>query len=87
MNSLKNLFPLSFKRNDSFVNFIIALVIYLVIGAVATLLLSFAGVITDWIPVVGTIVGWVLRIIGAIVDLYVVIGIIVQILVFIKVIK
>lgn len=87
MKTLKNLFPLSFKRNDSFVNFIIALLIYIVIGAVAGLLIAFAGAITGWIPVAGAILGWALRILGAIVDLYVVIGIIIQILAFLKIIK
>ena len=87
MKTLKNLFPLSFKRNNSFINFIIALVIYLVIGAVAGLLIWFAGTITGWIPVAGTIVAWALRIIGTVVDLYVVIGIIIQILAFLKIIK
>jgi hypothetical protein len=87
MKTLKNLFPLSFKRNDSFVNFIIALLIYIVIGAVAGLLIAFADAITGWIPVAGAILGWALRILGAIVDLYVVIGIIIQILAFLKIIK
>ncbi|MBR5191953.1 MAG: hypothetical protein IKW33_00910 [Clostridia bacterium] len=87
MKTLKKLFPLSFNRNKTFVNFIISLLIYLVIGAVATLLIGFAGTITGWIPIAGDIILWALRIIGAIVDLYVVIGIIIQILAFLKIIK
>lgn len=87
MKTMKNLFPLSFKRNDSILNFVIALLIYIAIGIVAGLLIGFAGVITGWIPLLGTILGWALRIVGILVDVYVLIGIILQILAFLKVIK
>ncbi len=87
MEQLKKWFPLSFKRNDSVGNFIVALLIYLAIGLVAGLLIGFAGMITGWIPVVGTIIGWVLRAVGILVDAYVLVGIVLQILAFCKVIK
>ena len=87
MDTLKNFFPLSFKRNDTVANFIIALIIYVVIGIIAGALIALAGLITGWIPVVGAVAGWVLMVLGAIVDVYVVVGIVLQILAFTKVLK
>lgn len=87
MKTLKNLFPLSFKRNDSILNFVIALLIYIVIGVVSGLLIAFAGTITGWIPLLGAVIGWLLRIIGILVELYILIGIILQILAFLKIVK
>lgn len=87
MDTLKKLFPLSFKRTGSAGDLIVGILIYLVIGIIAGAVIWLAGLITGWIPVVGAIVGWVLRIAGGLIDLWVLVGIIVQILVFAKVIK
>ncbi len=87
METLKKIFPLSFKRTDSVANLIIGILIYLVVGIVAGALIALSGLITGWIPVIGAIIGWALGIIGAVVDVYVVAGIVIQILVFAKVIK
>lgn len=38
MDTLKKIFPLSFKRNDTVGNFIIALLIYVVVGIVLQIL-------------------------------------------------
>lgn len=80
--NLKKLFPLAYKKS-----LLISVIVYLIVGAVAGLLIGFAGILTGWIPVVGAIVGWALRIISIIVDVYVVCGIIVAILLALKVIK
>ena len=80
--NLKKLFPVSYERT-----LLVAIVIYVIVALLASLLIGFAGAITGWIPVVGTLVGWVLRIVGILVDLYVVCGIVVKILVTLKVIK
>lgn len=87
MDTLKKIFPLSFKRTDSVANLIIGLLIYLVAGIIAGALIALSGLITGWIPVIGAIIGWALGIIGAVVDVYVLAGIVIQILVFAKVIK
>ncbi len=87
MDSLKKLFPVSFKRADSGKNLAIGIVIYLVIGILAGLAIGLAGLVTGWIPVVGALVGWVLRIAGIIIDLYVIAGIVLQVLLFAKIIK
>ena len=87
MDSLKKLFPLSFKRNDTAGNFVIALLIYIAIGIVAGVLIGLAGLITGWIPVAGAIIGWVLRIVGILVEVYILVGIVLQILAFCKVIQ
>ena len=80
--NLKKLFPVSYERT-----LLVAIVIYVIVAILASLLIGFAGAITGWIPAVGTLVGWVLRIVGILVDLYVVCGIVVKILVTLKVIK
>lgn len=87
METLKKLFPLSFKYTDSVANLIIGILIYLVVGIVGGVLIALAGLITGWIPVVGAVVGVLLRLIGGLVDLYILAGIVIQILVFAKVIK
>lgn len=87
MDTLKKFFPLSFKRNDTVANFVVALIIYVVIGVVAGVLIALAGTLTGWIPVVGTVVGWILRVLGGIIDVYVTVGIVLQILAFTKVLK
>ena len=87
MDTLKKLFPLSWKYTKDAANLIIGILIYLAVGLVAGALIALSGLITGWIPVVGAIIGWLLGIVGAVVDLYVLAGIVIQILVFTKVIK
>ena len=79
---LKKLFPVSYEKS-----LLVAIIIYIIVAIVASLLIGFAGVLTGWIPVAGTLVGWALRIVGIIVDIYVVGGIVVSILRTLKVIK
>ena len=87
METLKQIFPLSFKRTDTVANLIIGILIYLVIGALAGALIALSTLLTGWIPVVGGIIGWALGIVSSLIGLYVLAGIIIQILVFCKVIK
>lgn len=87
MESLKKLFPLSFKRVDTVANLIIGIIIYVVVAIVAGAILAVAGLIGGWIPVVGAILGIVLGLIGGLIELYVLSGIVIQILVFAKVLK
>jgi hypothetical protein len=87
MDTLRKLFPLSFKKMESVSQLVIAVVIYVVIGIVASLLMLLAGLLTGWIPVAGVIIGWVLRIIGILVEAYVVGGIVLLFLHHFNVIK
>ena len=86
METLKKFFPLSFKRTDTAGNLIVGILLYLVVGIVASVVIGVAGFLTG-IPVVGALLAIVLRVVGALVDLYVLAGIVIQILVFAKVIK
>ena len=86
METLKKIFPLSFKRTDTAGNLIVGILLYLVVGIVAGAVIAVAGLLTG-IPVVGALLAIVLRLIGGLVDLYVLAGIVIQILVFAKVIK
>lgn len=87
METLKKIFPLSFKRTDTAANLIIGILIYLVVGILAGVLIWLSTALVGWIPVVGPIIGWVLGVVSGLIGLYVLAGIIIQILVFAKVIK
>jgi len=79
--NLKKLFPISYQ------GFLVALIKYVVIAIVASLLIWVAGFVTGWLPAVGALVGWALRIVGILVDVYVVVGIVLSILITLKMIK
>lgn len=87
MDTLKKLFPLSFKKPESVGKLVIAVLLYLLVGVVAAVVIALAGVITGWIPVVGVVIGWLLRILGMLVDVYVVVGIVFLFLHYFDVIK
>lgn len=87
METLKKIFPLSFKRLDSVANLIIGILLYFVVGLVAGALIALATLIVGWIPVIGAIIGWALGLIGSLIGLYVLAGIIIQILAYCKVFK
>lgn len=79
METLKKIFPLSFKYTKDVANLVIGILIQLVVGIVAGVLI---GILAK-IPVLGIIIGLV----GGLIDLYVLAGIVIQVLVFAKVIK
>lgn len=87
MEALKKFFPLSYRNNDSILNLVIGCVIYVVVAIVAGLLISLAGLLIGWIPVLGPILGWASGIVGWVVEVYVIAGIVIRILSFFKVIK
>ena len=78
MKSLKKLFPYSFGKKGSLGALLINVLVYLIIGAIASILIGVLAVF----PIVNLVVG----ILGGLVDLYVLIGIILSILHFAKVI-
>ena len=86
MDSLKKIFPLSWKFKDSGKDLAIGIIVYLVAGIIGGVLLAIAGLFTG-IPVLGAILGILLRVVGAIIDVYVIAGIVIEILLFAKVIK
>ena len=87
METLKKLFPLSWKYTKDVPNLIKGILIYIVIGLLAGAAIAISGLITGWIPVVGALVGIILKLAGALVDVYVLAGIVIQVLVYTKVIK
>ena len=87
MDTLKKLFPLSFKYDDSVAHLIVGIIIYVLVGALAGLLIGLAHVLLGWIPLVGAIVALVARVLGALLEVYVVGGIVVQVLSFLKILK
>lgn len=87
MGVLKKFFPLSFSNNDSILNLVIGCLLYVLVGIIAGLLISLAGLLIGWIPVLGAILGWISGIVGWVVEVYVVAGIVIRILSFFKIIK
>lgn len=84
---MKNFFPLSFKYSKDLVSMIIGIIIYLVVAAVAGVLIWVAGLLGGWIPVAGAILGWLLRIVSIIVEIYTLAGIVILVLAFLKIVK
>ncbi len=78
MKTLKKLFPYSFEKKKSLVALLINVLVYLIIGAIASALIFLLSAI----PIVNLVTG----ILGGLVDLYVIIGIILSILHYAKVI-
>ncbi|MBQ8331322.1 MAG: hypothetical protein IJX94_02325 [Clostridia bacterium] len=87
METLKKIFPLSFRRTDSVANLIVGILIYVLAGIVVGALIWLATAITGWLPLVGGIIGWALGVVSTLIEVYIVAGIVIQILVFAKVIK
>lgn len=79
MDTLKKLFPFSFKEKKDVAALIINIIIYVVAGAIAGALIA----ILAKIPIVGIIIG----ILGGLVDIYVTAGIVLSILHYTKVLK
>ena len=86
METLKQIFPLYFKKHNGIGDLIIGILIYLVVGIVAGAVIWVAGLLTG-IPVVGIVLALVLRIVGALVDVYVIAGIVIEILEYCGVLK
>lgn len=87
MDILKKIFPGSFNCKKSDTNgFVVTLIVYVVIFAIASVLLWVAGFLTG-IPVLGALLAIVLRVISVIVDLYTLIGIVLAILCYLEIVK
>ena len=87
METLKKLFPFSFKKMESVADLIVGIIVYVVAAIIAGLVITVATFIGGWIPVVGAILGFVLGAVGTLVEVYVIAGIVIKILVYTKVIK
>ena len=79
MDTVKKIFPFSFKEKSTLGSLIVNILIQVVIGAIASVLIA----VLAKIPVVGIIVG----LLGGIVDLYFVVGIIFSILHYLGIVK
>lgn len=87
MDTLKRLFPISFKRSKSVVDLIIGIIIYLVIGAIAGAVIALAAKLIAGIPAVGPIIAWALGIVSSLLGIWVFVGIVVLILAFLRILK
>ena len=87
MSTLKSIFPMSWKYAGSVGSLIVGILVHLVVEVLVGALISLAGMITGWIPVIGSLIGWALGIVSSLLGIYIFAGIILLILVFLKVLK
>lgn len=86
MDTLKKIFPMSWKFTADVSNFVVGIIIYIVLCVPVGIVLGLAKMIVEWIPLVGNILVWALGVIGGLVGLYAIIGLVLLILVYCKVI-
>lgn len=79
METLKKIFPYSFKAKNSVGALIVNILIQFIICAVAGVLIG----ICAHLP----LIGWIIGIVGGLVDVYLVVGIVLSILDYLKVLK
>ena len=87
METLKKIFPLSFKEHKGAADLVIGILVYIVVGIIAGALIWLGTALAGWLGVIGAIIGWAFGVVGTVVDIYVLAGIVIEILVFAKVIK
>lgn len=87
MDTLKKIFPMSWKFTADVSNFVVGIIIYIVLCVPVGIVLGLAKIIVEWIPLVGNVLVWALGVIGVLVGLYAIIGLVLLILVYCKVIK
>ena len=78
MDKLKQLFPLSF-RGTEMKDMIVSIILYIVVAAIASVLIWVVALI----PIVNLVVG----IVGTLVDIYVLVGIVLAVLSYFNVLK
>lgn len=83
MDTLKKIFPVSFKYTDTTANLVIGILLYVVGMIIGGAVVGLAQWILSFIPVLV----WLLGVVGSCVSLYCVAGIVIQVLVFAKVLK
>ena len=79
METLKKLFPYSFKKKDGVSALVVNIIVQFLICAVAGILIGICAKLP--------IIGWIIGILGGLVDVYLVIGIVLSILDYLKVLK
>lgn len=79
METLKKLFPYSFKKKDGVGALVVNIIVQFLICAVAGILIGICAKLP--------IIGWIIGILGGLVDVYLVVGIVLSILDYLKVLK
>ena len=79
METLKKLFPYSFKKKDGVGALVVNIIVQFLICAVAGILIGICAKLP--------IIGWIIGILGGLVNVYLVIGIVLSILDYLKVLK
>lgn len=79
METLKKIFPYSFKAKNSVGALIVNILIQFIICAVAGVLIGICAKLP--------LIGWIIGIVGGLVDVYLIVGIVLSILDYLKVLK
>ncbi len=87
MDTLKKLFPLSFKGCAEVKDLVINIVIYVATMLVAGLVFFLVGSLLGWIPVVGLLIGIIMKIVGTVLEVYCIAGIVLLVLDYLEVLK
>ena len=87
METLKKLFPISFRYTNDGTCFAIGLILYILAAIAVGAVITISTLIGGWIPLIGNIIGWILRVVSVLAGIYVLEGIVIQILIFSKAVK
>ncbi len=79
MEMLRKFFPYSFAKKDGFTGLVINLIVYIVAGAIASVVI--------WLGTLIPIVGILMSILGSLLGLYILIGMILSVLDYLQVLK
>lgn len=79
MDTLKKLFPYSFKAKNGVGGLIVNILIQLLIGFVAGVLIGVISIVP--------VIGWIIGIFAGLVDIYVFVGIVLSVLDYCKILK
>ena len=80
MDTLKKLFPFSFKDTKTNNGLVVAILIYLIAAVAVGLVVWLLSRIFGFIPVLGGIIGTILSIVSYLVYLYAVVGVVLAVL-------
>ena len=87
MDILKKFWPYSFRERTEVSQLVIAVIIYVVLGAVCAAVISLSNVLVGWIPLLGEVLNVLFSLVGSLCSIYLTAGIVFTFLSYFKVLK
>ena len=87
MDILKKFWPYSFRERTEVSQLVIAVIIYVVLGAVCAAVISLSGELVRWIPLLGVVLNVLFSFVGSLCSIYLTAGIVFTFLSYFKVLK